>query len=412
MSPKNNVVKNSVMLYGMSIAKLVFPLITLGYLMHTLSKECYGVVGYVKAAMSYMQLLVDFGFMLSGTKSIVEARDDKKRLGEVAGNIFLSRIILSGIAALILIVLTIAIPILRANALFTFLSFLPVVLTIFLFDYLFRGIEKMEVIAGRFIVMRAIAVALTFVFVREDTDIMWIPILDTLGTVVAIVMVLFSLKKLDLKMPLGSVKEAWGRIYESFVYFISSMASSAFGALNTLIIGIFMLPEDIAYWSICLQFVNAIQALYTPISDGVYPEMVKSKDLKLIRKILIIFMPIVLIGSAFSYAIIPWVFSIVGGGTKYVGAVPVFRALIPVLIFSFPAIIIGWPTLGAFGKQNQVTLSTILTAIFQVGGILVLIAAGKFTLINLCIVRCLTELVLLLVRGVFLYKILGKKTVE
>ena len=64
---QKNVLKNIIMLYGMSIAKIVFPLLTLPYLTRVLSVESYGVVSYVKAVMQYMQLGVDFGFMLSGT---------------------------------------------------------------------------------------------------------------------------------------------------------------------------------------------------------------------------------------------------------------------------------------------------------------------------------------------------------
>ena len=68
------------MLYGMSIAKIVFPLLTLPYLTRVLSVESYGVVSYVKAVMQYMQLVVDFGFMLSGTKDIVNANNDHEKL--------------------------------------------------------------------------------------------------------------------------------------------------------------------------------------------------------------------------------------------------------------------------------------------------------------------------------------------
>ena len=74
------VANNIIMLYGMSIAKIVFPLLTLPYLTRVLSVESYGVVSYVKAVMQYMQLVVDFGFMLSGTKDIVNAKNDHEKL--------------------------------------------------------------------------------------------------------------------------------------------------------------------------------------------------------------------------------------------------------------------------------------------------------------------------------------------
>ena len=110
---KKNVIKNTIMLYGLSIAKIVFPLITLPYLTRVLTLNSYGVVAYVKSVMQYMQIFVDFGFLLSGTKSIVEARENKKILGKVTGNILLSRIVLSGISFVFLLLLTIIIPLLH-----------------------------------------------------------------------------------------------------------------------------------------------------------------------------------------------------------------------------------------------------------------------------------------------------------
>ena len=48
---QKNVLKNIIMLYGMSIAKIVFPLLTLPYLTRVLSVESYGVVSWVKAVL-------------------------------------------------------------------------------------------------------------------------------------------------------------------------------------------------------------------------------------------------------------------------------------------------------------------------------------------------------------------------
>ena len=49
------------------------------------------------------------------------------------------------------------------------------------------------------------------------------------------------------------------------------MATTAFNVLNTLLVGIYQAPSDVAYWSVCLSMVSAIQSFYSPITDGVYP---------------------------------------------------------------------------------------------------------------------------------------------
>ena len=171
---KKNIIRNIIMLYGLSIAKIVFPLITLPYLTRVLTVDTYGTVSYVKTIMTYLQLTVDFGFMLSGTKDIVKGKQNGEDLGKITGDILLARIILGIIAFAVLVGLIIVLPILRENVLYTFLSYVSVFFSIFLFDYVFRGLEEMQVITIRFVIMKGIAAALIFVFVHNDTQIIWI----------------------------------------------------------------------------------------------------------------------------------------------------------------------------------------------------------------------------------------------
>ena len=165
MKNKMNIIKNAIMLYGMSFAKMIFPLLTLPYLTRILSVDSYGAVAYVKSTMSFLQVIVDFGFMLSGTKEIVECNNDEQRIGVVAGDIVLARILVAGICFLGLLVTVFLVPILSKFKLYTILSFGSVFLSIFLLDYLFRGIEKMEIITIRYVFMRGISTLLRFIFV-------------------------------------------------------------------------------------------------------------------------------------------------------------------------------------------------------------------------------------------------------
>ena len=400
---QKNVLKNIIMLYGMSIAKIVFPLLTLPYLTRVLSVESYGVVSYVKAVMQYMQLAVDFGFMLSGTRDIVNAKNDHEKLEKEVGDILLARIILAVVAFIALLGMIAMIPLLRVNAGYTLLAFATVFLSVFLLDYFFRGIEKMQVITLRFVTMRGIATAMTFVFVHSDKDILFVPLLDAIGSLVAVILVFVELKKENITIRFSGVKTALEKLKASFVCFASDMATTAFGALNTLLIGAFLPATDVAFWSVCMQLIGAVQTMYTPIADGIYPEMIKTKSWKFIKRLLMIFMPIVFAGSAFSIAVAPYVLQIVGG-EQYVAATSLFRALVPVLIFSFPGIVLGWPTLGALDKAAQVTKTTILSAVVQVASLLLLIATGRFTVMWIAIFRCVTEFVLMTSRGWYCWK--------
>ncbi|MCF0141288.1 MAG: oligosaccharide flippase family protein, partial [Mogibacterium sp.] len=296
-SREKGIAFNVSMLYIMNIAKLVFPLITLPFLTRVLTVEGYGIVSYVKATMVYAQLIVDFGFMLSGVKAIAEIREDRNRLNRAVGNVVLAKGLLCVASFVVIMVAAIFIPILRENMLYTILAFIPVALSTLLLDFLFRGIEQMQIITIRYVVMKTISVGLTLAIVRSDADILWIPVLDILSSVIAIVLVMWEVKKLGISISFADgIKGAVASLRTSSIYFISEAATTVFGAFNTILIGIFMSKADVAYWAVCLQLVSAVKAMYTPITNGIYPQMIKKKNFTVITKCLKLFMPIVIAG--------------------------------------------------------------------------------------------------------------------
>ena len=392
-----SLIRNTLMLYALNIAKAVFPLFTLPYLTRMLSVEVFGVVAYVKAVMQYMQIIVDFGFMLSGTKDIVSVRDDKEKLAIEAGDILFARILVSIFALVVLLLMNESISLLGDNKIFTLLSFFVVFVSVFFMDYLFRGLEIMEFITIRFVVMKATATGLTFFMVKSDADILWIPILDILGSIVGIVLVWKQIFRLGIKVKINDTRKILLKIKESAIYFASEVSTTAFGALNTLAIGI-LLPEiQVAYWSVCQQLIGGVQSLYTPITNGVYPQMVRSKNINIINNIVKLLVPVLFIGCLFTYFVADYVVTIVAG-LQYLPAGELLRYLTPVMFLGFFSMLYGWPVLGAIGKQTEVTCTTVSAALFQTIGLTVLWFTNSFTLFSLAVLRCFTEMFLFILR--------------
>ena len=134
--------------------------------------------------------------------------------------------------------------------------------------------------------------------------------------------------------------------------------------------------------------------LYDPIISSIYPHMVKTKDYSIIKKALLIFMPLILLGVIVCYLLADYGMNL-AGGPEYIEAAPIFRILLPLLLFSFPAQLLGFPLLAPIGKEKMASISTVISAVFHVSGLIALIVVGKFTLINIAILRTCTNVVLL-----------------
>lgn len=400
---KKQLLKNTSSLIVFNIAKMIFPFLTLPYLTRILTIESYGIVAYVKSVMTYMQIAVDFGFILSATKDVVKARHNDKYLAQVIGDTMIAKVILGVVCGLVLAILCFVLPILRENILFTLLSYIVVFQSIFLMDFLFRGLEIMHIITIRFIVMKSFALVLTFLFVRSDSSLLLIPIFDILGSSIAIVLVVAELKKKKIYLQFTGIKKSLNMIRESFVFFISSVASTSFNAFSTLLIGVLINSTEVAYWSVCMQIVGSIQACYTPISDGIYPEMIRTKNINLIKNILKVLTPIALLGSVVCF-ICADIGMFIIGGEKYLRAASIFRILVPCLFFGFLAIMLGWPALGVIGKVKETTCTTVFCVIIHIVCLVILIVVNKFNLVNIAIVRSFTDVLLFALRFVLVLK--------
>lgn len=398
MSLRNNrIVRNTAMLFVMNIAKIIFPLLTVPYLTRVLSTEGLANYHFVRSVLTYVQLTIDFGFLLSATKDIANARNDLQKVGEITGHVMLGKGFLSMAALVVLGIMTLFIDRLHQNPVYTFLSFVQAFTTIFLVDFLFHGLEQMHVITIRYFITRAITVGLTFVLIHDDSDMLLIPTLEIIGNLVAIVWVWREIHHMGIPVRVKSLKTTWKMIKESFVYFLSDVASTAFGALNTLLIGIMLTDQDVNFWGAAMTFVSAVQMMYNPIVNSIYPHMVLKKDLKVIRNVLFVFIPVIVVGCVIVWFGADILVAIIGGA-KLLGCGQLLRWLVPLLFISFPAALFGWPVLGAIGKTKETTITTIIAAVVQVLGLVVLMVIGQFNLFTLAMLRAATDLLLTVLR--------------
>lgn len=387
------ILQNTTMLMIFQIAKIVFPFVTLPYLTRVFLTDTYGTVAYVKTVMNYMQILVDFGFVLSATKDIVKIREDKEKMEYIIGNTMVARITMGLFGFLVVLILSLCLPILRQSLLFTLLSYFVVFESVFLMDFLFRGLEKMHVITIRFLLMKSISTVLTFILVKNDSDILLIPILDILSSFIAIILVFYETIKLNIKIRFSGFRDAFSSLKDSFIYFLSNVASTSFNALSTIVIGVMISKVEVAYWSVCMQVIGSIQACYSPISDGIYPEMIRTKNFGLVQKVIKNLLPLVTLGCIMCFVLSKFILNVLGGA-EYLNAINVFRLLIPSLFFGFLSILFGWPSLGAIGKSKEVTITTVSSVLIHTLLLVILILTNNFNLINIAIVRSLTELLL------------------
>ena len=271
----------------------------------------------------------------------------------------------------------------------------------------------MEPLTTRFFAAKVATVGLTVLLVRGPQDLVLVAIADAFGGLVAFSWSLVTVwVRYGVTVVFGGVKDALSELKRSAVYCVSNIGTTLNSGFTTFIVGIVLTdPTDVAYWSLALTTVSAVQALYSPISSSLYPHVMAHLDLTPVKRMAFMAAPVLLLGTA-AYCLLSSQVFLLLGGPEYVDGSWVMDALSPVLPVSFYSILVGWPVLGALGKVNELTASTVASGVVNAVLLLSMALLGLSSLLAICVIRCIAEVVLLGARGLALIVCLKKREVR
>ncbi len=392
--------RNALPQYGITFAQYLVPLMTLPYLTRVLGAETYGQIVLLTAFTGYLQLLVEFGYNLSAATTVSRCSEDTQALAKLRSSVTRGRLLLGAIGALAFVGIIAFSPIADGFTGLAFAYLISAILSALTPIYLFRGLELMPSLSMVLVASRLLFAALIFLLVHSASDAMWIPIANSLGSIVVLSYSLWYFKQ---KLHLPSLSTDWRTTNRhakaSVPYFVDAVSSTAFGALTVLFISASGLTlEEVAIWAASYQIVAASQSMYSPIIASLLPRMARSHDWRLMRRLLALLGPAILLACAVLFATAELVMRVMYG-PEFSGGGIVLQALIPVLLLSFPALLLGAPTLGTMGKQASIASSTMIASVLFIASLGVLWALDGVTLVRVALLRSAAELVLLTVRA-------------
>lgn len=403
--------KNTFFLYLVQMSGYIFPLLTFPYLTRVLGREKYGFIVFANAVTMYFSTVLEFGFILSATKSCSEFRDNKTKLWNITFGVICAKLILAVLSCVVLFILCLAVENFRREKLFFSLSFAGIFLTVFLPDFLFRGIEKMGVLTYRVILSKVIYTVLIFLLVRTPESYCFVPFATIVANLVAVILTWIEIRRKSLiEKSTLSFQDVFMYLKDSSVFFLSRVAVSAYTTLNTVLLGMKFSPQQIGQYGAANNLISSCRSMLSPISDSIYPYMVKNRNLRLVKKIILILEPLIILGCILLYFIAAPVVNIVCGH-GYEDAVPVMRAMLPLIVISLPTYLFGYPILGSLGKIKIANTSVIVGALFHILGLFVLYLCGILNFISVPILTFVTEIIVFVIRFFTVVKVIGTKTI-
>ncbi len=401
---KKTLFKNTAMLYVLQGSAMLLSFIAVPYETRVLDMS-YGLIGVSTAIMIYFQLVVDFGFLLSATEDVSRNRDDKPYLCRTLTSVTWCKLLLSVASFGVLAVLCAVIPAWRDKWLLLLLFYISTVFTSFMPDYLYRGIENMTAIAVRTVIIRTFFTVAIFFLLKKPEDIYWIPILNIVGNGLAMLAAYIDLhKRFDIHLCRVKVTDVWNSFKRSAVFFASRFATTFYTALNTVILDLITAGgANTSLYTSADKLITTGKNVLTPVSDSLYPYMTKNKDFKLVKKVLLIIMPVIILFCTGCFIWAKPLCALLFGESFY-EAGSVLRAMLPVGVVILPSYLLGFPMLTAMGLSKYANLSVVFGTVIHLVNLAILYFTGNINMITLGILLSVAETVILLFRVAVIWK--------
>ena len=363
---KKALISNFFSLTVLRALNMFLPLFTLPYLVRVLGAENFGLVSFSLSIIMYFNILVSFGFELSATREISMNRDNLEKVSKIFSTVMLIKILLFIFSFIVLSLLLFFVDTLHKHMALYYVTFGFVLGNLLFPTWFFQGMERMKYITYINFVSRVLFTVLIFVLVQESDDYIYVPLLNTLGTVFGglySLWLVFSLYKINIVLP--TKEEFFLHLKDSYAFFLSRVANDGSRYYAITIIGMAFGNTIVGYYSMIEKLYYAFMSLGGIVAQTIYPYMSRTKNIVFFKKafIMVVLSTIFLLIPViyFYKEILLLVFNINNEIMGYI-----FLIMFSGTVFGVINALIGYPLLAAYGYIREANISLIYASIIYV----------------------------------------------
>lgn len=266
--------KNSFwVLLGRSCGKLL-EFITFVYLARVLTASGFGLFSFAQAILMYLLLFVDSGLSILGIREIAQNR---KKLGKIGANIFALRLILAAILFFISIIIVIVVPAPLPVKYLLALTFLMVFPRALNSEWVYQGLEKMELMSVSRVLEQAIFFVLVVLTIKNLNDILAIPVAQLIGGALTSLIFFFLLIKYFMPLSFKNVDFSnWTNLFFLSVPLgVSSIFIQIYINLDVIMLGFMKNTEVVGWYNAAYKLFFAFLGIIGVFATAVFPIVCK-----------------------------------------------------------------------------------------------------------------------------------------
>lgn len=292
---KNKLFENILSIFTIKGLEYILAFITFPYLTRVLQVERFGAIVLAQGIIQYLVLFTDYGFNLTGPREIAR-NEGKKTLAKSFSSIFFAKLLLLVLIAIIFVIVC------TISSLYCLIDyklytvwFIMVIGNVIFPIWFFQGIQQMRYITFVNMIAKFVSVIGIFLLVRSPEDYLLAAFFQALSPLVAgICSWIIIVKKYPQLLCIPKILDVKQQLKDSWQIFASTIAINLYTASNIVFLGLLTSNVIVGYFSGAKKIIDNIIALFSPVSQAVYPHICKlvgeseTNAVQFIKKVLLV----------------------------------------------------------------------------------------------------------------------------
>ncbi|MCL6258955.1 oligosaccharide flippase family protein [Aquiflexum sp. TKW24L] len=273
---KNKSIQNFIFLITIQASNIVITLISMPILIQSIGLDQFGLVNLSLSVIILANIVVGFGYNLSGPREVALYQNDKESLSHIVSNIVFSKVLMALLATIGIIVAVFGLNMFKEYQWILLFSVLLLFSEATLPLWFFQGMEKMKLISIANVFSKLLYLLGIVLFIHSPHQAKWVNfIMGGAGLGINVLLLLFIHYQLEIKFYKPRFVQLFASLKDNGLLFLSNIASHISVNGGLIVLSFFSVAEVLGMFSLAERVSMVLRMFPSMVIHSVYPNATK-----------------------------------------------------------------------------------------------------------------------------------------
>lgn len=311
---KNKSIQNFIFLITIQASNIVITLISMPLLIQSIGVDQFGLVNLSLSVVILANILVGFGYNLSGPREVALCQNDKESLSHIVSNIVFSKVLMALLATLGIVVAIFGLNMFREYQWILLFSVLLLFSEATLPLWFFQGLEKMKLISIANVFSKLLYLLGIVLFIHAPEQSKWVNfIMGAAGLGINILLLLYIHFMLEIRFYKPKFVQLFTSLKDNGLLFLSNIATHISVNGGLIVLSFFASAATLGMFSLAERISMVLRMFPSMVIHSIYPNASKllKEDLRqfvlFLRKAYFGTMLVALLISLLTFSMAPYI---------------------------------------------------------------------------------------------------------